>query len=123
MRGDIRSIIIDDEPSAIQRLQIECAALGINVVATSSNPQQTIELLRKHEPNLVFLDVQMPQKSGLEVLLEISDTEMDTIVVMVTAYSDFMLEAFRNAAFDYLLKPVDRNDLQKLISRYISKEL
>ncbi len=122
MTGITRAVIIDDEPEAIQKLKIELARIGnISVVKSTTNPLNTLEIIKDKKPDLVFLDVQMPQKNGLEVLREIAANELNCTVIMVTAFSDFMLEAFRNTAFDYLLKPVDGFELEKVLTRYNEK--
>lgn len=118
MQGSTGAIIVDDELSAIQRLSIECERLKVDVLGTTTNPLETIDLLKKLKPDLLFLDVQMPQKSGIEVLKEISFHDFNCMVVMVTAYNDFILDAFRNSAFDYLLKPVNALELRNVIERF-----
>jgi two-component system, LytTR family, response regulator len=119
----LTAIIIDDEPSAIHILKADLTRIGnIDVVETTSNPVNTIDLIQKHHPDLVFLDVQMPERNGIEVLREIAELQPSSSVVMVTAYNDFMLEAFRFAAFDYLLKPVDPEQLHEMLERYRQRE-
>ncbi len=118
MRAKTTAIIIDDEPAAIQKLEIELKCAGIDVLVSTTNPLQAVDIIKEKNPDLVFLDVQMPQKSGIEVLKEIVDAELECTVIMVTAYNDFMLDAFRNTAFDYLLKPVDSIELNKVVKRF-----
>ena len=120
---NISAIIIDDEPAAIQILQIELERIGnIKVVKTITDPSGAIETIANIKPDLVFLDVQMPNKNGIDILKEIADQGLECYVVMVTAFTDFMLDAFRNAAFDYLLKPVDIEQLKDVIRRYTEKK-
>jgi two-component system, LytTR family, response regulator len=119
MKIPIDVVIIDDEPDAISKLEIEFSRIeGINVVAGTTNPENASSIVNEKKPGIVFLDVQMPGKNGLEILKEIAALKIKCAVIMVTAYSDFMLDAFRNAAFDYLLKPVDSAELTKVIERY-----
>jgi len=124
MQKKIRIVIIDDEPEAIRQLAFELNRAGnIEIAATSTNPLLVTQILQDTTPDILFLDVQMPQKNGIEVLKEIGSSISGFSVVMVTAYNDFMLDAFRNEAFDYLLKPVTSEDLNSLITRYHEKRL
>jgi two-component system LytT family response regulator len=113
----MKAIIVDDEPDGIRTLQkmlaVNCPQ--ITVVATCSNAdaaQQQIELLK---PDVVFLDIQMPGKTGLELLTEISVKDFE--VIFVTAYNDYMLQALQYSAADYLLKPVDEDRLTEAVLR------
>ncbi len=112
------AIIIDDEPAAIQKLKIELNRVGVDLLGSVTNPLQSTEFIKEKNPDLVFLDVQMPQESGIEVLKDIVTAELECTVIMVTAFNDFMLDAFRNLAFDYLLKPVDTLELKKVVERF-----
>lgn len=113
----MKAIIVDDEPDGIRTLQkmlaVNCPQ--ITVVATCSSAdaaQQQIELLK---PDVVFLDIQMPGKTGLELLTEISVKDFE--VIFVTAYNDYMLQALQYSAADYLLKPVDEDRLTEAVLR------
>jgi len=124
MQTKIRAVIIDDEPGAIEQLTFELNRAGnVEIVATTTDPLEVNQILQDTFPDILFLDVQMPQKNGIEVLKEIGSSIPGFSVVMVTAYNDFMLDAFRNEAFDFLLKPVNQNEVQHLISRYNEKRL
>jgi two-component system LytT family response regulator len=120
---DISAIIVDDEPAAIQILQIELERVGnIKILKSITDPRDTVNAIINLKPDIVFLDVQMPEKNGIDILKEIANQDLECYVVMVTAFSDFMLDAFRNAAFDYLQKPVDREQLKEVIIRYAEKK-
>jgi two-component system LytT family response regulator len=124
MQKKIRTVIIDDEPEAIRQLVFELSRAGnIEIAGTSTDALSVNRILQETRPDILFLDVQMPQKNGIEVLKEISSAIPGFSVVMVTAYNDFMLDAFRNEAFDFLLKPVNSDEIQNLITRYYEKRL
>jgi two-component system LytT family response regulator len=124
MQKKIRAVIIDDEPEAIRQLAFELNRTGnIEIAGTFTNPLSVKQMLQDTAPDILFLDVQMPQKNGIEVLKEIGSSISGFSVVMVTAYNDYMLDAFRNEAFDFLLKPVNSDEIQNLITRYYEKRL
>src|ERR1700738_4110 len=103
----LRVLIADDEPPARQRIEdLLAKELRIEVVGTASTGDETIELIRQKKPDLVFLDVQMPGKTGLQVVDAIGAEQMPA-TVFVTAFDQFALKAFAVAAIDYLLKPFD----------------
>lgn len=113
----MKAILVDDEPDGIRTLQKMLAAHcpEVNIVASCSNAtvaQQQIDLLK---PDVVFLDIQMPGKTGLEMLTDI--TVKDFEVIFVTAYNEYMLQALQYSAADYLLKPVDEDRLIEAVRR------
>jgi two-component system, LytTR family, response regulator len=113
----IRTIIIDDEPRGITSLQklLEINCPHAEVVATSSNPAEAINVLQQQKPQLVFLDIAMPGTSGIELLKQIQPVTFE--VIFVTAHNHFMTQAFQLSAVDYLLKPVDDNLLTDAVNR------
>ncbi len=114
----MRAIIIDDEPLA----RDELAALldetaSFEVVAQCGDALEAIHAIRRERPEVIFLDVQMPGISGLELLGMIDDQDRPPHVVFVTAHEGFAVEAFEKSATDYLLKPVQKARLAKTIER------
>ena len=109
----IRSVIIDDEQNCIDSLafdlQKNCRKWRYwkHVLP----PKQGLMVIRKQKPDLVFLDVQMPWMNGFE-MLEVLE-EINFAIIFTTAYDQFAAKAFRLSAIDYLLKPIDTNDLKK----------
>ncbi|HEY0976433.1 MAG TPA: LytTR family DNA-binding domain-containing protein [Flavobacteriales bacterium] len=103
----IRTLIVDDEPDARERL-VELAAQDatVEVVAECRNGAEAVQAILKHKPDLVFLDVQMPQMNGFEVVRRIGAARMP-FTVFVTAFDRYALQAFEVNAVDYLLKPYD----------------
>lgn len=120
----IRTIIIDDEPLARTRIKTLLREHdGFDIVAECGDGASAIESIEKHRPDLIFLDVQMPECSGLEVL-EALDEDVRPLVVFVTAYDAYAVRAFEFHALDYLLKPLDRerfNDAVKRIRQSVDR--
>lgn len=103
----LRVMIVDDEPLARQRLEdLLDKEDGVEIVGRIDNGRTAVEAIREQDPDLVFLDVQMPGMTGLEVVETIGASSMPA-TVFVTAYDQFALEAFEVAAVDYLVKPFD----------------
>ncbi len=113
----ITAIIIDDEKDAQEVLQLmllkHCS--NIKVLACCSNAAQGIDAIKKCQPNLIFLDVEMPVQNGFDVLNAFAEKNFN--VIFTTAYNQFAIKAIKYAAFDYLLKPIDANDLKESINR------
>ncbi|GAB3690972.1 LytTR family DNA-binding domain-containing protein [Spirosoma flavus] len=114
----LRAAVIDDEANArqalISLLRILCP--DVVVCGEAKNVDTGIELIRKEKPNLVFLDIQMPGKTGFDLL-----SSFDTIafgVVFTTAYQEYAVKAFRFSAIDYLLKPIDPDELQAAVEKF-----
>lgn len=105
----IRTIVVDDEPPARRRLlDLLATEPDIEVVAECRNGREAIEAIRTTKPDLVFLDIQMPEADGFDVVAEIGAERMPGII-FVTAYDTYALRAFEVHALDYLLKPFDRD--------------
>jgi len=113
----LRVLIVDDEPLARQRIEDLLAKKdSIDIVGTASNGSEAVELIRRLSPNLVFLDVQMPGMSGLDVVDTIGPEQMPA-TIFTTAYDKFALKAFDRAAVDYLMKPFDDERFSQALRR------
>lgn len=112
-------LIADDEPLLARVLQGELAALWpeARVVATVHDGVAALEAVREHAPTVAFLDIRMPGISGMEVARELVKQPAAPLVVFVTAYDQFALEAFERAAVDYVLKPIQRERLEGTVAR------
>jgi two-component system LytT family response regulator len=113
----IRTIIADDEELArrgLRALSQRCEDLEL--ICECPNGQETVEAIRRHRPDLVFLDVQMPGKTGFDVISALADAQRPH-VVFVTAYDKFALRAFEVHALDYLLKPVNEDRFDAAVAR------
>lgn len=113
----MRAILVDDEPDGIRTLKklLELHCPEVEIVATFSNAGAAEEKLEEIKPDLVFLDVQMPGKSGLEMLAELP--EVNFKVIFVTAHNEYVLQALQFSAVDYLMKPVDEDRLIDAVQR------
>jgi two-component system, LytTR family, response regulator len=104
----IRALIVDDEPLAREMLREMLEAdQDVEIVGERSNGREAVEAIRAHSPDLLFLDVQMPEVGGFEVLEALGTGPMPH-VIFVTAYDQYAVRAFEVHALDYLLKPFDR---------------
>lgn len=113
----IRTIIVDDEPLARELLRSMLEAeMDLEVVAEYGNGEDAVEGILEHEPDLVFLDVQMPELDGFGVVQAVG-TERMPVTVFVTAHDQYALKAFETHALDYLLKPFDDVRLQRTLRR------
>ncbi len=114
----IRAIIIDDEPAALDTLKIklEMYCPQVEVLDVCKSAKEGLQSINKHKPNLVFLDIEMPWMNGFEMLNCLGDS-IEFEVVFVTAYDQYAIRAFKVKAQDYLLKPVDKDDLINCVAR------
>ena len=118
----IKALIIDDELSAreslIKVLNLYCE--NITVVAVGSSVEDAIDLIYRFSPDIVFLDIEMPNGNGFTLFEKIKQPSFETI--FTTAYEEFAIKAFRISALDYLTKPIDFRQLQEAIGKYRQKQ-
>src|SRR6266496_658947 len=113
----IRALVVDDEPLARRRIRrLLSRDADIEIIGDCGNGYEAINAITEHKPDLVFLDVQMPEVDGFAVLEGI-DPRALPFVVFVTAYDQYALKAFEVSAVDYLLKPFDRKRFEKALQR------
>jgi two-component system, LytTR family, response regulator len=113
----IRAVIADDERLARKKLSVLLASEPkVEVVAECSDGRQTVTAIRSHRPDMLLLDIQMPDLNGFEVLSEIPPDEMPQ-VIFTSAYDQYAIRAFETHALDYLLKPFDQDRLHAAIER------
>ncbi len=118
----MRTLIVDDEPLAVERIQVICAELpAIRVVGTASDGAAALRLAEKLEPDLVLLDMTMPELDGLGVARKLAENEEPPAVIFVTAHDHFAVEAFDLDAIDYVLKPVSADRLERAIERAVAR--
>ena len=114
----IRAIIIDDEPSAVNVLRLllekKCRD-DVEVVATSNSPYEGKSLIKQYQPDLVFLDIEMPGMTGIDVVRSYDNPNFH--IVFVTAYDAYAVEAFELSAIDYLLKPIGADKVVRVIQK------
>lgn len=116
-----RCLIVDDEtPAREELLYILSDIEGVKVVGQASNGIEALELIRTLNPDIIFLDIQMPQMSGMDVARELLNESLRPKIIFVTAYDQFAIEAFEVNAIDYLLKPISEERLRKRVQQIIS---
>ena len=113
----LKTIIVDDEALARRGLKLRLSGRDdVEVIAEARNGHEALDLIREYEPDLVFLDIQMPGMDGFGVLRELSAEDMPAIV-FVTAFNDYAIKAFEANALDYLLKPIEDDRLSEALDR------
>ena len=113
----LRALIVDDEPLARRNLTLllGCDA-DIDVIAECDSGEAAIEMIRRSRPDIVFLDVQMPEYDGFDVL-ELLGADQPPAVVFVTSHDEYALRAFEAGALDYLMKPFTKTRFERVLSR------
>ncbi len=113
----IRSIIIDDEEHAQRSLtkMLSWVAEEVEIVATCSSATDGMLAILEHQPDLVFLDIEMPRMTGFDMLAKIKDRNFH--VVFITAYDEYAVNAFEANAIDYVLKPLDEERLAEAVNK------
>ena len=113
----IKGIIIDDEQNNITNLQrlLEKYCPEVIITGSSTDANEAITLIKNSQPDLVFLDIQMPEKDGFQVLQELNSYDFE--VIFVTAFSQYGIQAIKFSAIDYLLKPIDIEELKKAVAK------
>lgn len=113
----LRAVLIDDERNGLDNLQqlLQTYCPAVNVLATAMNADDGRQIILQHQPDLVFLDIQMPGKSGFDLLQSL--TRYNFEVIFVTAYDQYGIQAVKFAAVDYLLKPINIPELESAVQR------
>jgi two-component system LytT family response regulator len=119
----IRTVIVDDERNGREVLLalLEKFCINVEVVGTADSAESAILLIKDLKPQLVFLDINMPGLSGFEMLEKLAPINFE--VIFVTAHDAYALKAFKFSAIDYVLKPIDLDDLQKAVEKVEGKLL
>lgn len=115
----LQALIIDDEERAINLLKknIEKNIPEITTLHTALSAKEGLDCIEKHRPALVFLDVEMPNMNGFEMLNQIANPNFD--VIFTTAFNQYAIKAIKYSALDYLLKPIDADDLRKAFDHFV----
>lgn len=120
----LRIVLLDDERSAITLLRhklLKNFPEEVQIVGAFNDPEEALTALPELSPDILFLDVEMPNTNGFEVLERIANRKFD--VIFTTAYPQYAVAAIRNSALDYLVKPIDEADLRKAVERALEKKL
>ncbi|HEV8515249.1 MAG TPA: LytTR family DNA-binding domain-containing protein [Cyclobacteriaceae bacterium] len=117
----IRGIVVDDELKSRESLKIllEDFCEGVEVVATCQNVDESIEAIQRLNPDVVFLDIQLQRETGFDLLTRLK--HFDFNVIFTTAYSEYAIKAFKFSAVDYLLKPIDIEELKRALGKLEKK--
>jgi len=117
MTNSLKTIIVDDEALARRGLKVRLSRRDdVDVIAEARNGREALDLIKQHDPDLVFLDIQMPGIDGFDVLRGLDARKMPAIV-FVTAFDDYAIKAFEANALDYLLKPIEDSRLAEALER------
>jgi len=115
----LKILIVDDEPEARELLKfILQEEDGLSVVGLAGNVDDAVKLLKETRPDLVFLDIQMPDKDGFHFVELVNNSGYKPGIIFVTAFDNYAIQAIRNSVFDYILKPVRREELVEAIERF-----
>jgi two-component system LytT family response regulator len=113
MSGKLRAYLVDDEQPALNRLSRLLEATGrVEIIGSAVNPRVALEFLGAQQPDVLFLDIQMPEMNGFELL---SQLNRQPLVIFTTAYDQYALKAFEVNSIDYLLKPIDPVQLERAL--------
>ncbi|MEQ8200626.1 MAG: LytTR family DNA-binding domain-containing protein [Syntrophomonadaceae bacterium] len=110
-------IVDDDQPTGLYLEHIVSKTPGVNVLAALTSGEEAIRFAQAHKPDVVFLDIDMPGMSGLEVARVLADLYSDIVLIFATAYPGYTLEAFEVYGYDYILKPFDEERIRKTLTR------
>lgn len=118
----LRTLIVDDEPLAVERMQILCASIPeVQLIGTASDGDAALRLIEALTPDLVLLDIAMPQRDGLSVAAALAAAAHRPAVIFCTAFEQHAVAAFDVAAVDYVLKPVGAERLALAIARAVDR--
>lgn len=115
----LKALIIDDSPQArkLMRFMLEELKADIDLVGEAEQANEGLLLIKQIKPEVVFLDIEMPGKSGIQLAEQILAENINTNIVFTTAYNEYALKAFRLSAIDYLLKPINEIHLEEAIQK------
>ncbi|MDD2563683.1 MAG: LytTR family DNA-binding domain-containing protein [Salinivirgaceae bacterium] len=120
----LTAVVIDDEPIAATLLKKTLSMLSdVEVIQTFTEPLKAVDCLEELDPDVVFLDIDMPGIDGLTLAKKINEYNYPPFIIFTTAHSDYMLDALRNQAFDFLIKPIDTKDLSNCLKRIELKKI
>ena len=123
MEENIKIIIVDDEPEARELLETLLDEYpNIVVTAQAGSVDEALGFIATNPPDLIFLDIHMPGKNGFELAIALRNLKIKSDIIFVTAYDQYAIQAVKHAAFDYLLKPINEEELKEAITRFQSEK-
>jgi len=115
----LKILIVDDEPEARELLKFMLEEEeGLRVVGLACSVDEAVRLSREQRPDLVFLDIQMPDKDGFQFISMVGQKDHKPGIIFVTAFDNYAIQAIRRSVFDYILKPVRREELMQAVDRF-----
>jgi two-component system LytT family response regulator len=118
-RKKFKVLIVDDEPASVEMLRSLLSEIpDVEVVGEANHSEKAFYLILEHLPHLIFLDVNMPGQSGAELKKLLNKSLVDIPVVFVSGNKEYAVDAIRNGVYDFLLKPVLKEDLQQVVEKY-----
>ena len=120
----LNCILIDDETEALDRLENLLTKFEfVNILAKVDVAEDAVKQIIELKPNLVFVDVEMPRKTGFDIIKEVRKQNVNSKFIFVTGYNQYAIKAIRAAAFDFLVKPVDIDELRDAINRFYETQI
>ena len=118
--SQLTAILVDDEISNLKGLEKKLNTLfpEIEIVGMFQSPEDAINAINNNQPDILFVDIQMPRIDGFELLSRLKHINFQ--IIFVTAYSEYAIEAFKKSAVDYILKPIDNNDLKVAVQKALA---
>ena len=118
----IRCVLIDDESNSLEMMEwlLKTYCPQVQIEAMCNTAGKGIEAINKYKPDLVFLDIEMPHMNGFQMLEQLHSIDFE--IIFTTSYDQYAITAFKFSALDYLLKPIDREELQKAVEK-VSKKI
>ncbi|MBS6955307.1 MAG: response regulator [Enterocloster asparagiformis] len=114
----MRTIVVDDEELSMRQFEIECAQVReIDLVGTFTNPLEALEYASSHPVDFALLDIEMPQMNGIELARRLRELKQDMIIIFVSGYSDYVLDALKMKSDYYVLKPYSQEDILDALNR------
>ncbi len=120
----LNCILIDDKLEALERLETLLANFDfINILSKINCAEEAINIVVNLKPSLVFINVEMPKKTGFDIIKEVREQNVNPKFIIVTKYSQYAIKAIRVAAFDFLVKPVDISELRDALNRFYKNHI
>lgn len=122
---EYKVVIADDEKLILKNLAqiIDWHGLDCDIIGTAQNGQEVLEIIKNHQADLLLTDISMPEMSGIELLKTLNQIDNKPLVILISGYDDFEYakEGIKNNAFDYILKPIDYDELEDCVKRALNK--
>ncbi|MDD4554392.1 MAG: LytTR family DNA-binding domain-containing protein [Bacteroidales bacterium] len=119
MDQQITVMVVDDDLRSREVLTLHLRAIpGIKVIDSARSADEALAMLMMNVPDILFLDVEMPGKTGFDLVSDLKRLNISTCIVFQTAYDKYAIQAIKHAAFDYLMKPIDPEELREVVSKY-----